>query len=207
MSATLPGLVFSSKSSKVSLRSCGGIGIRARLRSVSRKRWEFKSPHDHKYLFMKPTSQSPDFPDAFYRVSVKGIYVKDGKILMTYDDSNSKPVDDDPWELPGGGLDFGEEMHTALKREVEEEMGLEVTSVSEKPLYVWPVKHGVGRGMDWYWVLVVAFKIDFKDLNFTPTRECQEIKFFSIDEIKEKLPQISNQIRPLAEHFNLADFT
>lgn len=155
---------------------------------------------------MKPISQSSDFPDAFYRVTVKGIYVKDGKILMTFDDSNSNRSDD-PWELPGGGLDFDEEMHSALKREVEEEMGLEVTSVSEKPLYVWPVKHGEGRGMDWFHVLVVVFKIEFKDLNFTPTRECQEIKFFSVDELREMLPKVSVQIRPLVEHFNLADFS
>ncbi len=155
---------------------------------------------------MKPASQSPDFPDAFYRVSVKGIYVKDGKILMTYDNSNSKPIDDDPWELPGGGLDFGEDMKTALKREVEEEMGLTVTHVSENPLYIWPVKHGEGRGMDWYWVLIVVFQIEFKDLNFTPSNECQEIKFFSIDEIKAMLPQISLQLRPLVEHFKPADF-
>ena len=154
---------------------------------------------------MMDMQQSPHFPDAFYRVSVKGIYVKDGKILMTYDDSSSGDKDD-PWELPGGGLDFGEDMAGGLKREIEEEMGLTVTHVSEKPLYVWPVKHGVGRGMDWYWVLVVAFKIEFKDLNFTPTRECQEVKFFSIEEIQEMLPQVSVQIRPLAEHFNPADF-
>ncbi len=125
---------------------------------------------------------------------------------MTFDDSNSNRSDD-PWELPGGGLDFDEEMHSALKREVEEEMGLEVTSVSEKPLYVWPVKHGEGRGMDWFHVLVVVFKIEFKDLNFTPTRECQEIKFFSVDELREMLPKVSVQIRPLVEHFNLADFS
>ena len=27
--------------------ACGGTGIRARLRSVSRKGWEFESPHAH----------------------------------------------------------------------------------------------------------------------------------------------------------------
>jgi 8-oxo-dGTP diphosphatase len=38
------------------------------------------------------------------------------------------------WALPGGGLDFGEDPRTGLEREVEEEMGLDVGSVSEQPV-------------------------------------------------------------------------
>lgn len=153
---------------------------------------------------MKPASDSPDFPNAFYRVSVKGICVRDGKILMVYDNTN--PADPDPWELPGGGLDFGEDILTALKREVQEEMGLTVTKINEKPVYMWPVKHGPARGMDWYWVFMIVFRIEFEHLNFTPTPECKEIKFFTIDEIKEMLPHISDQTRPIVDHFDPADF-
>jgi len=152
----------------------------------------------------KAPQQSPDFPDAFYRVTVKGLCVKDGKLLMTKDGTNREA--DWEWELPGGGLDFGEELREGLRREVEEEMGLTVKRVSEKPLYMWTVKHKEARGMEWYWVLVVVYGVEFEHLNFTPTLECKEIKFFTLDELKQELPHVADQIRPLAQHFNAADF-
>jgi RimJ/RimL family protein N-acetyltransferase len=41
------------------LRACGGIGIRARLRSVFRKDWEFESPHAHTYEKPEPAVHGP----------------------------------------------------------------------------------------------------------------------------------------------------
>ena len=157
------------------------------------------------YFGTKPPQQSPDFPDAFYRVTVKGLCIKDGKIMMTKDATNREA--DWEWELPGGGLDFGEDLREGLKREVEEEMGLKVRKVSGRPLYMWTIKHKEARGMEWYWVMVVVYSVEFEHLNFTPTDECQEIKFFAFDEFKKELPHVAEQIRPLAEHFNPADFT
>jgi 8-oxo-dGTP diphosphatase len=152
----------------------------------------------------KAPQQSPDFPDAFYRVTVKGVFVKDGKILMTKDASNR--IEGSEWELPGGGLDFGEDLREGLRREVQEEMGLVVKKVTEKPLYMWTIKHNEARGMQWYWVLVVVYGVEFEHLNFVPTEECNEIRFFTFDELKQELPHIAEQIRPLAEHFDPKDF-
>jgi len=152
----------------------------------------------------KAPQDSPHFPNAFYRVSVKGLCVKDGKVLLTYDQSNT--MHGDPWELPGGGLDFGENIIDALKREIHEEMGLTVSHVDEKPMYVWPVKRGSGRGMEWFYVLILAYRIEFEHMDFTPTKECQEIKFFTLEDMRQNLPQISVQIRPLVELFNPVDF-
>ena len=33
----------------------------------------------------KAPQQSPDFPDCFYRVTVKGLIVREGKVLMSLD--------------------------------------------------------------------------------------------------------------------------
>ncbi|HTE22865.1 MAG TPA: NUDIX domain-containing protein [Candidatus Limnocylindria bacterium] len=52
-----------------------------------------------------------------YRVSLKAVIVVDGKLLMTHERSGW-------YNLPGGGLDYGEETKTALLRELEEELGL-----------------------------------------------------------------------------------
>lgn len=150
--------------------------------------------------------QSPDFPDAFYRVSVKGLIVQDDKLLLVDDFVEPEKNPNGKWELPGGGLDFGEEPRTALVREIKEEMGLEATWVSEKPVYIWPVRHEDSRGLDWYYVLVLAYHVKVRDLNFTPTTECRKIQFFSKEDLLNKDNNIAIQVRPVAELFNPNDF-
>ena len=155
---------------------------------------------------MKPAQQSPDFPDAFYRVAVKGLYVRDGKVLLVHDYGGSD-IDSSPkWELPGGGVDFGENFQDALKREVQEEMGLTVTWMDDRPTYIWTTKYVHGRGMDWYWLCSVFFRFDVEDLNFTPTDECREIRFFSREDLQKNIANLGLQVVPLAEHFNPAAF-
>jgi len=131
---------------------------------------------------MSEPRQSPDFPDSFARVTVKGLYFKDGKILLCRDAVAVSKGGAEVLEMPGGGWNFGESFAETLKREAKEEMGLEVTKVSEKPLFVYPVKKEGSHGMDWYWALVLVLGIDFKDLNFTPTVECKELVFLNYDE-------------------------
>ena len=157
---------------------------------------------------MKPSQQSPDFPDAFYRVTVKGLCVRDGKVLLVHDYTGRSATDPSPeWELPGGGLDFGEDFQQALRREVQEEMGLEVAWIDPKPMYVWTTKHETGRGMEWYWVCTVIYRFDVERLeSFTPTEECREIRFFSKEDLEKNIVDLAAQIVPLAKRFNPADF-
>ena len=152
----------------------------------------------------KAPQQSPDFPDSFYRVSVKGIYVKDGKVLMNHDFVNEWKTPGGKYELPGGGLDFGETFEEVLKREIREEMGLEVTWVADKPMYVMTSRQEKARGMDWYYVLCLCFQIDLKDLDFTPSEECRAIKLFSKEELRNVL--VASQLKEFVEQFDPKDF-
>lgn len=54
------------------------------------------------------------------------IFSKDGKILFGKKDPKQGGVYTDVWHIPGGGIEEGEEMLIALKREVMEEMGIDI---------------------------------------------------------------------------------
>lgn len=61
-----------------------------------------------------------DLPENCYRVSVKA-FVKnaDGRVLVVKEG-------DEYWDLPGGGTEHAENFEASLKREVREEVGLEI---------------------------------------------------------------------------------
>ena len=144
---------------------------------------------------------SSNFPDCFYRVTIKGLCVRNGKLLLS---KESESLSGQKWELPGGGLDFGEDITTAFKREIEEEMGLKVTKMSKAPIYTWTWKYEDRRGMDWYYSCVLAYRVEFEDLNITPSEECEAVEFFSLDEMRTL--DLGGQVTPLPDIFNPADF-
>lgn len=144
---------------------------------------------------------SPNFPDCFYRVTVKGMCVRDGKLLLVRE---SEKLSGANWELPGGGLDFGEDIGTAFRREIKEEMGLSVLKMSRTPVYVWPRKVERRRKMDWFYALVVCYRVEFEDLNFTPSEECLEVRFFEKEELNDL--KLGLQLDNLPEVFRPEDF-
>lgn len=140
------------------------------------------------------------FPPCFHRVTIKGLCVRDGKVLLIRENKNLSGK----WELPGGGLDFGEDIREGFEREIKEEMGLTVTYMSKSPLYVWPHRYEHKRKLDWFYALVVAYRVEFEHLDFTPSSECQEIRFFSLEELREL--NLNGQTAGLLRHFDPEDF-
>lgn len=114
-----------------------------------------------------------ELPNGYYRVSVKGLILNETrkKFAIILEDNGL-------WELPGGGLNHGESPEECLKREIKEEMGLTVTEVSSYPSYFL-----VGKNIKGRWSVNIVFEIKVKDLNFTPSDECLEIKFVSPEEL------------------------
>lgn len=82
------------------------------------------------------------------------------------------------WELPGGGLDFGENPAQGLRREVSEEMGLQITHIADRPCYFFTVINHKG-----VYIANVMYLATFEHLRFTPTPECVEVAFFTAEEV------------------------
>lgn len=121
--------------------------------------------------------------ECHYRVSIKALIAdKEDKFLLIKEENGL-------WELPGGGLDHGEKTKDCLKREIKEEMGLEVVEIEEQPSYFFSTTNLEGKP-----IINVVYKTKLNNLNFTPSSECVEIKFFSFEEAK-KLENTFNNIK------------
>lgn len=59
-------------------------------------------------------------------IAVKGIIVNDNKVLIIQRSSNDE-IGADTWEFVGGKMDFGERLEEALRREITEEVALDVS--------------------------------------------------------------------------------
>lgn len=57
--------------------------------------------------------------------SVKTLLVKDAKFLAVYNLSGNKKI----WDLPGGRMEFGETAEETLKREILEELNIEIEPI------------------------------------------------------------------------------
>src|ERR1700749_2503678 len=61
------------------------------------------------------------------QLAVSAVIFRDGKILLL---RRAKSPGHGFWSLPGGRVEFGESLHTALAREVDEEAGLKIDIVA-----------------------------------------------------------------------------
>jgi 8-oxo-dGTP pyrophosphatase MutT (NUDIX family) len=75
------------------------------------------------------------------QMAQKAVLYKDGNILMIQK-SIADPYNPLKWEIPGGRLQVGEELSNHLKREVWEEVGLEIEI--GPPLAIWQWTMGSG---------------------------------------------------------------
>jgi len=85
---------------------------------------------------------------------------------------------DGTWDFLGGGLEHNEDPALALEREIIEETGLVVTSISLSPKYFVTAER-VDKGV---FIANIFYEVRIKDLNFTPSEECEELRYFTVEE-------------------------
>jgi ADP-ribose pyrophosphatase YjhB (NUDIX family) len=114
-----------------------------------------------------------EIKNGYYRLSVKALILDEDrtKFLLVQEDNGK-------WELPGGGLDWGESPQEGVAREIKEEMGLNVVSVASQPCYLTTAQ----RDSDQTWTSNVLFETVLENLDFTPSSECLALKFASKEE-------------------------
>ena len=105
------------------------------------------------------------------------IIAKNKKVLL------AKRRDYPLWNLPGGGVNTGENPNEAVKREVLEEIGAQVEKIKLCGVYF-------KKGRD---EIVFTYLTKVKPFTFKPTDEALEINYFSVDRLPENLPESHHQ--------------
>lgn len=115
-----------------------------------------------------------------FHITVKGIVIYQNQVLIL---KRQKPSRDGLgyWELPGGGLEYGETPHQALIRELKEETSLDIKII--KPVYTFtairPNYQTVGIG---FLCIPTHHHVKISD-------EHTDYKFVNKEELKEFLDE------------------
>ena len=111
------------------------------------------------------------------KVATKAIIVKDGKVLIVRDHK-----DDAMWDLPGGRINIGENIEDALRREIMEELGVEINIKSV--IYSSQRVHTSEGSSHLFIYCEVTVADPSQSLN-VPSEELAEVKWIDKDTVNE----------------------
>lgn len=95
-------------------------------------------------------------PSTFYRVSVKALVFDDRRRLLVMQNR------DGTWELPGGGWEHAETLEQCLRREILEELGVDVRRIETSTIHPC-VGHAAGARYPW---LKLAMFVELASADF-----------------------------------------
>ena len=125
---------------------------------------------------------SGKYPNTFYRVSLKAIIRNKNNEVLVVKEKGSQ------WSLPGGGMEHGEDVHEALKRELYEEVLIDSTFretlVDSATMYLERKEA---------WLLWLVFKVEIENLTYGVGEDADEVAFVNPAIFKDS-PYLSEQL-------------
>lgn len=106
------------------------------------------------------------------------VIFEDNKVLLS-----KRKIDPNKgsWDIPGGFIDPGETAHQALKREIKEELGVDIEI--RKLIGFFPDTYGQKKTP----TLNIFFYVKLKNKNFLPADDVQELKWFALNKLPKNL--------------------
>ncbi|MEM2872960.1 MAG: NUDIX hydrolase [Nitrososphaerales archaeon] len=102
------------------------------------------------------------------------------------------------WSLPGGLVNLGEKISDAIKREVEEEVGLKVDVIKIVDVFD-SIEHD-DKGRVRFHYVIVGFMVKVIEGKVRGSKEASQVKWFKADELKDL--EMTNTTRKLLKEIN-----
>ncbi|MCQ6277273.1 NUDIX hydrolase [Bacillus sp. V3B] len=114
---------------------------------------------------------------------------REGKVLLQY------RKDTKNWGLPGGYMELGETFEDTAKREIKEEMGVELTHLDFFEIFSGSdFYHEYPNGDKVYSVAAIYIVNDLKEEMTPDDKEISRINYFSINELPHNITKTSKTI-------------
>lgn len=113
------------------------------------------------------------YPSTIYRVVAKALITDEtGKILVVKEKQ-------DFWSLPGGGLEHGESAETCLRRELQEEIGVEDLEIGD-------IAYSTNVYLDQkdIWMTWIVYRARIHSTDFTLGDGVKDARYIDIEEIE-----------------------
>lgn len=117
-------------------------------------------------------------------VNAAGVIIVDEKNRVLL----QRRTDNDKWSIPGGGIDLGETIEEAAKREVFEETNLVVDEISLFNVYSGEEQHWIyPDGNEVYFTNIVYITNRFEGIMKVDGIEGKELRFFEVDTLPQDI--------------------
>ena len=135
-------------------------------------------------------------------VGVMGLIWREGKFLGTKRGNEGVPEADGKWQVPGGGMEYGEDTFMTLNRELMEEVGVKV----EKILFPQPIVWTAQWPRTKQTIVLITYLVDIGEQEpYAANEETADLKWLRFDEVDKYdwLPSAREVFRQAKKILNL----
>lgn len=128
------------------------------------------------------------YPNTIYRVAVKAFITNDNNQVLVVKEGQEF------WSLPGGGLDHGELQIDCLKREINEELGIEDVEIGE-----------IAYSKSFYldrrdaWMIWIVYKVKLDTTEFIFGDGVTDAKYIDVQELESSEDMFEKSVFEVAK--------